>query len=74
MAKRVRLKADLTAIGLRIREIRGEIFQEELAKYLGISQGQLSKLERGKLAPTAEVLVRLVERFGKTSDWILKGS
>jgi len=49
------------------------MLQEELAKYLGISQGQLSKIERGKLGPTAEVLLRLVERFGKSADWMLTG-
>jgi len=66
--------ADLEAIGSRIRELRGEILQEELAEYLGISQGQLSKVERGKLAPTAEMLIRLVKRFEKRADWILTGS
>ena len=65
--------ADLDAIGSRIRELRGEMHQEELAEYLGISQGQLSKVERGKLAPTAEMLVRLIEKFGKGADWILTG-
>ena len=66
--------ADLEAIGSRIRALRGEMLQEELAEYLGISQGQLSKVERGQLAPTVEILVRLVKRFGKRSDWILTGS
>jgi transcriptional regulator with XRE-family HTH domain len=65
--------ADLEAIGSRIREVRGEMLQEELAEYLGISQGQLSKLEHGKLGPTAEVLLRLVEKFGKSADWMLTG-
>jgi DNA-binding transcriptional regulator YiaG len=65
--------ADLETIGSRIRELRGEMHQEELAGYLGISQGQLSKVERGKLAPAAEMLIRLIERFGKRSDWILTG-
>jgi transcriptional regulator with XRE-family HTH domain len=65
--------ADLEAIGSRIRELRGETLQEELAAYLGISQGQLSKIEHGKLPPTAEVLLRLVEKFGKSADWILTG-
>jgi len=60
-------------IGYRIRGLRGEILQEELAGYLGVSQGQLSKIERGKLGPTAEVLLRLVEKFGKSADWILTG-
>jgi transcriptional regulator with XRE-family HTH domain len=49
------------------------MLQEELAEYLGISQGQLSKIERGKLGPTVEVLLRLVERFDKNVDWILTG-
>ena len=71
--KPTRLKADLEAIGTRIRELRGSLFQDELAAYLGISQGQLSKVERGKLAPTPEVLIRLVDKFGRTADWILTG-
>jgi transcriptional regulator with XRE-family HTH domain len=74
MAKPIKLRADLSAIGLRIKELRGEMFQEELAAHLGISQGQLSKIERGKLGPTAEILVRLIQLFGKSADWILTGS
>jgi transcriptional regulator with XRE-family HTH domain len=73
MANRIKLRGDLQAIGSRIRELRDGILQEELAAFLGISQGQLSKIERGKLGPTAEILIRLVERFGKSADWILTG-
>jgi transcriptional regulator with XRE-family HTH domain len=73
MKRHKKPRADLKAIGCRIRELRGDVLQEELAGFLGISQGQLSKIERGNLGPTAETLVRLVERFGKTSDWILTG-
>ena len=49
------------------------MLQEDFAKYLGISQGQLSKIERGKLAPTVEILIRLVKKFGKSADWLLMG-
>ena len=73
MTRGPRKLANLELIGYRIRELRGEILQEELAGYLGVSQGQLSKIERGKLGPTAEVLLRLVEKFGKSADWILTG-
>jgi transcriptional regulator with XRE-family HTH domain len=38
-----------------------------------ISQGQLSKIECGKLGPSADTLIRLVDRFGKSADWILSG-
>ena len=73
MTTRRQVKANLAEIGGRIRELRGEVHQEELAAFLGISQGQLSKVERGRLAPTAETLLRLVEKFGKSTDWILTG-
>jgi len=69
----VKGRADLRAIGARVRELRGNTLQEELAEFLGISQGQLSRIESGKLGPNIEVLLRLVEKFGTTSDWILTG-
>ena len=73
MPTHVAVKVDLEGIGCRIRSLRSEMLQEDLAKYLGISQGQLSKIERGKLGPTAEILIRLVKKFGKSADWILMG-
>ena len=68
-----RPKADLLAIGSRIRTLRGDILQEELAAYLHIRQGQLSKVERGKAAPSVDVLLLLSERLHKSVDWILRG-
>jgi transcriptional regulator with XRE-family HTH domain len=61
------------AIGSRIRNLRGEALQEELAAYLHIRQGQLSKIETGKSAPSIEVLLLLSERFHRSIDWILRG-
>src|ERR1700719_1036572 len=52
---------------------RGKMLQEELAIRLRISQGQLSKIERGWLAPSAQTLVQLSEEFGKPVDWLLRG-
>ena len=67
-------KVDLMEIGSRIRKLRSEILQEELAAYLHIRQGQLSKIERGKSAPTLEVLILLSDKFQKSVDWILRGA
>lgn len=67
-------KVDLVTIGLRIRELRGDVLQEDLAKYLNIRQGQLSKIESGKAAPSINVLILLSERFHKSVDWILRGN
>lgn len=74
MTRRNKPRAELDAIGSRIRELRGTMLQDELAAYLEISQGQLSKIERGKMGPTVETLVRLVQKFGKSADWILTGN
>jgi transcriptional regulator with XRE-family HTH domain len=68
-----RPRVDLVAIGSRIKILRGEALQEELAAYLRIRQGHLSKMERGKSAPSLEVLLLLSERFHRSVDWILRG-
>ncbi len=47
--------------------------QGELAWQLGVSQGQLSKVERGKVAPTLEILLGVATKFGKSLDWIARG-
>jgi transcriptional regulator with XRE-family HTH domain len=65
---------DLRALGRRIRELRGfDLKQQELANELGISQSQLSKYERGVMAPPAEVLFSLKRRFRVRIDWLLTG-
>jgi transcriptional regulator with XRE-family HTH domain len=58
---------------MRIRGLRGDMRQEELASQLGVSQGQLSKVERGKVAPTLEILLGVATKFSKSLDWIVRG-
>lgn len=64
---------DWAAVGTRIRGLRGAARQDDFAPSLGITQGQLSKIERGLMPPSVEVLWRLRERSGKSVDWILTG-
>jgi transcriptional regulator with XRE-family HTH domain len=58
-------KANLVAIGRRIRQLRGKGLQDDFAPSLGITQGQLSKIERGRLAPNIDLLLRLRARSGR---------
>ena len=74
MSERRSFGPDLKAIGARIRTLRGKLLQEEFASQLRISQGQLSKIERGKMAPTLETLFILANRFGKSLDWMVTGA
>jgi transcriptional regulator with XRE-family HTH domain len=65
-------RVDLRAIGRRIREIRGfDLTQAQFAKRLGIGQQQLSNYEKGRSAPTLEILVKLKTLSGKSLDWIV---
>jgi transcriptional regulator with XRE-family HTH domain len=66
-------EVDLPSVGLRVRQVRGAATQEEFARALNISQAQLSKYELGQSALPLSLLVKLAERSGQTTDWILTG-
>ncbi|MEA5041587.1 MAG: helix-turn-helix transcriptional regulator [Oscillibacter ruminantium] len=53
-------------IGQRIRQLRGEESQTQLAKELGINKSSLAMYERGERTPRDEVKVRIANRFGLT--------
>lgn len=38
-----------------------------------IARGQLSLVERVKVAPTLEILLGVATKFGKSLDWIVRG-
>jgi transcriptional regulator with XRE-family HTH domain len=65
---------DWKAVGRRVRELRGfEVQQTQFAREIGVSQGQLSRYEQGISEISAEVLLRLARRSGKTIEWLLNG-
>ena len=65
---------DWKAVGKRLRELRGyDVRQADFARQLGISQGQLSRYEKGKSEIGAEVLLRISQHSGKSMDWVLTG-
>jgi transcriptional regulator with XRE-family HTH domain len=74
MHKTKKIKPDLSAIGRRIREIRGfDLTQIEFARALGIGQTQLSRYEIGRILPPTGVLLKLKAYSGRSIDWILTG-
>jgi len=50
-----------------------ETNQKAFARQLGISQGQLSKYEKGISEISAQVLLRLARTSGKSIEWWLTG-
>ena len=65
---------DWAAVGRRIRELRGfDMNQAEFSRRIGVTQGHLSRLERGEKEPGAAVLFAISQEFGKSVDWLLTG-
>ncbi|HEU4962700.1 MAG TPA: helix-turn-helix domain-containing protein [Bacilli bacterium] len=64
---------DYYQIGKVIRELRvqQEFTQKELASTT-CTQGQLSKIEKGEVIPTASTLYELAQRLGVSTDFIFK--
>ena len=61
-------------VGRRLREYRGfDVKQGDLARELGISQGQLSRYESGTSEIGAEILLRLARKSGRSIEWWLTG-
>jgi transcriptional regulator with XRE-family HTH domain len=58
----------------RLREQRGQS-QTDLAQALGLSEsskGFISEIESGKKVPKAELVLRLADHFGVTTDYLLR--
>ena len=60
-------------IGGRLREVRlfRGLSQKTLAERAGISQTQLSKIERNVSAPRYSTIYRLADALGVTPEWLL---
>ena len=57
----------------RLKELRNErkLNQRDFAKILGISQGSYARYELGWNQPSMQVLVKIADFFGVTTDYLL---
>jgi len=57
----------------RIRDLREDrdISQQQMAKHLNISQSTYSRYESGYLDVPSEVLIKLAQYYGVSTDYIL---
>ena len=49
------------------------LYQSDICKRIGITQGQWSDIERGRSKLSFKILLLLVEHYGLSADWILTG-
>ena len=69
-------KIDYRKLGMEIklRRLRADISQSDLAKQIGVSQSHLCNVENGRLSPSLRLLLSLRKLLGCTIDELLIGS
>ena len=74
MTDRKKRTIDWKVVGRRLRELRGfDTNQKGLARRLAVSQAQLSRYEKGDSEISAEALLKVAQKFGKSIEWLLTG-
>lgn len=60
-------------LGERLKRLRtgARMTQQELAERLGVSASAIGMYEQGRREPTFELLLRIGEMFGVSTDWLL---
>lgn len=56
--------------GAKLRELRGDRTQQEVAQALGISKSALAMYEQDKRTPRDEVKIRIAGFYGQTVQFI----
>jgi transcriptional regulator with XRE-family HTH domain len=66
-------RAHRRALGDRLRELRGDSTQEEIAERALVAREYLSKVEGGHRNPSLDVLARLAKALGVTLGDLFQG-
>ena len=61
---------DRERIGNRLKRLRGDRTQQEIANAIGVSDAAVSAYEAGERMPRDDVKVRIAKIFGKTVNEI----
>jgi transcriptional regulator with XRE-family HTH domain len=62
---------DYKALGSKIKHVRGAATQADFAKQFGITRAEVSKIERGEVRPTAELLYNICLKHHLSLEWML---
>ncbi len=66
--------AEISALGHRLRLVRGRLTREEAAKRVGVHPNSLFKYEDNKRVPDADFIVKFCDAFDVDEAWLLRGS
>ena len=73
MSSEIIISAKNIEMGKRLQNLRGKESQTSVAAKVGITQGMLSRYERGLAEPDSDNLVKLARLYGVQADWLLHG-
>lgn len=62
----MRSMMDSVQIGARLKDLRGDKSQQQIAELLGVSSMAVSKWERGESIPSDELKVAIAQLFGQS--------
>ena len=62
--------SDIVVSSERLKRLRGEKTQEEFADFLGMSSRSISDWEDGKRNPDLITLIKIVDEFRVSLDWL----
>ncbi len=67
------IEFNLDILSKRIKELRVQLnmYQKTLGEKVGVERNTIAMYETGKSRPSFEVLVRLAQIFGTTTDYLL---
>ena len=58
-------------IGVRMKELRGEMSQRQAAALVGIKPQNWNVYENGQSLPGAQIVIKLCDCFNVSADWLL---
>lgn len=58
-------------LGVRLKKLRGNKTQEDVAKSIGLSRGRYAHYETNRVEPDLETLRKLADYFNVTIDYLL---
>lgn len=61
----------ITVIGKRLKKLRGDKTQEEVAKDIGLSRARYAHYEQGRSEPNLELIEKFANYFKVSSDYLL---
>ena len=56
---------------IRLKNLRGDLSQQQAASKVGIKQQNWARYEKGTVLPGAETIHQICVAFGVSADWLL---